>query len=212
MDDETIERLVDAWCAHDAKRAFLPTDLEVVDATRSLRALVVEETAPGGRDLMNACARLGRMIAERGGSPSLVAATADGLGTALGADAALDLHGVRVAIAEGFAAAQLDMARAEALAAWDPPFCVVPVDDTTIAVAAGFPNDDHDVLEAWSAKIAQAALASGARSAFVAGRSAAVRAVTDALTLVGVAVVSGPGRRAASEKTSWLPWRKNKAK
>ena len=211
MDREAIDRLVDAWCSHDAGRALLPADREVVEATRSLRALVVEEATPGGRDLLNACARLGRMIAERGGSPSLMAATADGLDLTLGPSSPHDRHGVRGAIAEGFAAGRLDMARAEALAAWDPPHCIVPVDGNAIAVAAGFPDDDHDALETWSAKIAQAALSAGARSAFVTGRPPAVRAATDALTLVGIAVVNAQAKR-GSEKTSWLPWRKNKAK
>ncbi|MGH7282677.1 MAG: hypothetical protein ACRELY_14210 [Polyangiaceae bacterium] len=211
MEREAIERFVDAWCACDADRGFLPTDREVVEATRSIRALVVEETDRGGRDLLNACARLGRMIAERGGSPSLMAATADGLARALGTASTFDEHAVRVALAEGFAAARLEIARAESLAAWDPPHCIVRVDADTIAVAAGFPDDDHDALEAWSAKIAQAALSCGARTAFVAGRAAAVRAATDALTLVGVTIAAGPGKR-GSEKTSWLPWRKNKAK
>lgn len=211
MDREAIDRLVDAWCAHDAEQGFLPADREVVDATRSLRALVVEEATPGGRDLLNACARLGRMIAERGGSPSLMATTADGLELALGPSSPHDRHGVRVAIAEGFVAGRLEMARGDALAAWDPPHCIVPIDGDAIAIAAGFPDDDHDALEAWSAKIAQAALSAGARSAFVTGRPSAVRAATDALTLVGVRVANAPSKR-GSEKTSWLPWRKNRAK
>lgn len=212
MEGDAIERLVDAWCAHDAERAFLPVDRDIVEATRSIRALVVEEAVGGGRDFLNACARLGRMIAERGGSPTLMAASSEGLVAALGTAGGFDPRDVRVAIAEGFAAARLEIARNEALAAWDPPHCIVRVGNDTIAVAAGFPDDDHDALERWSAKVAQAALSSGARSAFVTGRAPAARAAIDALTLVGVEIVDERGKQGPAEKTSWLPWRKNKPK
>lgn len=208
MDRGAIDRLVDAWCEHDAARAFLPADRDAVEATRGVRALVCEEAlATTGRDLLHACAHLGRMIADRGGSPSLLATTADGLVAALGS-AKLDMHGVRVALAEGYEAARQDQAREEAKRTWDPPHCLVRIDATTVAIAAGFPDDDHDALEEWAAKVAQAVLASHARTAIVSGRPPATRAATSALTLVGVTVKTENGRPAKT--TSWLPWRRNK--
>jgi hypothetical protein len=212
--DERIDRLVDAWCARDRERALIPVDHEIIDATRSLRALICEEaTSRGkGRDLLNALARLGRMIGERGGSPTLVASTADGLFDVLKTDAAeVDRVHARVALAEGFAAALLDIARADALATWAPPHCIVRIDESTVAIAAGFPDEDHELLAAWSARVTQWVLADKKRNAIVAGRPAAVHALVDALTLVGITLLESDGTKAAAEKRgSWLPWRRSK--
>ncbi len=207
-DAERIDRLVDAWCASDLDRALIPVDREIIEATRALRTLICDEAlAQGeGRDFLNALARLGRMIGERGGSPTLVASTADGLFEALEADAAnVDRVHARVAIAEGFAAALVDIARAESLATWAPPNCIVRIDESTVAIAAGFPDDDHDLLDAWAARVTQWVLADKKRNAIVTGRPAAVRALVDALTLVGVTL---PG--ASEKRGSWLPWRRSK--
>ena len=213
------DRRVDAWCAHDRKRALIPVDHEIIEATRTQRALVCEEATARGkeRDFLSACDRLGRMIGERGGSPTLIASTADGLVEALrGAPSEIDIAHARVALAEGFAAALLDIARADALAKWDPPSCIVCIDGTTVAIAAGFPDDDHDLLMAWSARVTQWVLADKKRNAIVSGRPAAVHALVDALTLVGVTLVSpqiapNEARSDAAEKRgSWLPWRRSR--
>jgi hypothetical protein len=224
-DARSMEHLVDAWCAQDLKRALIPVDHEIVDATRALRALICEEALArrNGREILSAWARLGRMIGERGGSPTLMASTADGLVAALGDDAKdFDVVHARVALAEGFAAAVRDSARAESLATWEPPHCIVRVDANTVAISAGFPDDDHDLLEAWSARVTQWVLADKKRNAIVTGRAPAVHALVDALTLVGVTLVSDasppaspdanvPIHDAAPEKRgSWLPWRRSR--
>jgi hypothetical protein len=225
MSAQSIERLVDAWCAHDRKYALIPVDREMIDATRTLRALVAEEAIArrNGREIFNAWARLGRMIGEGGGSPTLTASTVDGLIEALGEDARdVDIVHARVAVAEGFAAAVRDAARAEMLATWDPPHCIVRVDASTVAISAGFPDDDSDLLEAWSARVTQWVLADKKRNAIVTGREASVRSLIDALTLVGVTLVSEksavpvsevsvqPADVAAEKRGSWLPWRRSR--
>ncbi|MEO8876228.1 MAG: hypothetical protein ABI461_11620 [Polyangiaceae bacterium] len=223
MTDETIatERIVDTWCENDTRSALIPVDREIVEKTRTIRALICDEAiARGrGRELLDASARLGRMIGESGGSPTLLAASADGLEGAIAENAGdidldVDIAGVRVALAEGFAAALLDMAKTDSLAAWEPPMSIVTVDATTVAIAAGFPDDDHELLDAWAARVTQHVLSSKRRNAIVSGRPAAVRALVDALTLVGITLV-GNGEKAfnlaAPEKrTSWLPWRRGR--
>lgn len=229
-DSVSIEKLVDAWCAHDLKYALIPVDRDIVEATRTLRALIGEEAIAqrNGREIFNAWARLGRMIGERGGSPTLMASTADGLIAALHERAAndtardVDIAHARVAIAEGFAAAVHDIARAEMLATWNPPHCVVRVDANTVAISAGFPDDDSDLLEAWAARVTQWVLSDKKRNAIVTGRTASVRSLVDALTLVGVTLVSEnspvPDPRDSAppvdvppeKRGSWLPWRRSR--
>jgi hypothetical protein len=218
----SIEMLVDAWCAHDQKYALISVDREIIEETRSLRALICEEAIAHrtDREIFNAWARLGHMIGERGGSPTLAASTADGLQKALdGEKSGVDLPHARVAIAEGFAAALHDNARAEMLATWDPPHCVVRVDASTVAISAGFPDDDHDLLEAWAARVTQWVIADKKRNAIVTGRDAAVRSLVDALTLVGITVIdsvaspepaASPRDAAPEKRGSWLPWRRSR--
>ena len=213
MDAGVIEALVDAWCAHDEAHAFLPVDHAIVEDTRSLRALCCDEALRGSmRDFFHACSRLGTMIGARGGSPTLLEATAEGLALAIGSRAKIDRLEVGVALAEGFAAARADSARDERLATWEPPHCLVPIDESEVAIAAGFPDDDPDALSSWAGKVAQAVLAHGARNARVTGRPAAVTAAVDALTLVGVTVARPREGGEKTEKTSWLPWRRKSAK
>ena len=58
-----LEARVDAWCREDHARSLLPSDHQVVEATRSLRALVMEGIAGGvaERDLLHACWLLGHL-------------------------------------------------------------------------------------------------------------------------------------------------------
>jgi len=184
--------LLAAWCERDHARALLPVDHRIIDSTHAARALVVEQllAATHGRDLYNACAVLGRLIAERGGSPTLAAATIDAAHAALGGGDAPWLAPARAALAEGFAAARLEDARREAGAAWDFPRCAVDVGDGAIAIAAGFPADDGEALAAWASRVAHGASLAGARRAIVSGGDAARAALADALHLAGIEVVA----------------------
>lgn len=188
--------IVSAWCTRDAKRALIPVDHEIIAGTVGPRTHIVEHVmrdAPHS-DFFHACAVLGRIIAARGGSPTLAASTIDGLGEALIASSGEEpdpsrqhwLVSARAALAEGFAAAQRDMARAEATAGWDYPRCAVPIEDGLVAISAGFPDDDGEALAAWAARVANAAARAGVRHVILAGSEAARAALVDALDLVGI--------------------------
>ena len=64
-----------------------------------------------------------------------------------------------------------------------------------IAIAAGFPSDDPELLREWAAHVAKGAALLGVRQAFIAGPDAARAAVADALDLVGIEVANYAGSR-----------------
>jgi hypothetical protein len=184
------DAIVAAWCAKDRARGVLPADREIVDASGAVRALVVDLAIAGGPEdeLYDACAVLGRLIAQRGGSPTLASATLDHACDALDARAAPWLVPARAALAEGFAAALIEDVKREGMQSWEYPACTVPLGEAAIAVAAGHPSDDDEVLAAWAARVAKSAAAKGIRRAVVAGSEHARAAVIDALALVGIEV------------------------
>jgi hypothetical protein len=188
---------VNAWCERDHARALLPIDHEIIESTRTVRELVALSirTRPHDRDLWNACAVLGRLIAERGGSPTLAASTMDSAREALGDASAEWLVPARAALAEGFDAARREKTRAEAAKAWDYPACAVALDETTIAIAAGFPDADLDALEQWASRVAHDAALAGKRRAIVSGSKRAREALGAALSLAGIAIDEAPPRR-----------------
>ncbi|HEY6462671.1 MAG TPA: hypothetical protein VIY73_21025, partial [Polyangiaceae bacterium] len=71
------EAIVAAWVEKDRTRAVLPADRELVAAPAGIRALIVDLVRAGGPhdELFDACAVLGRLFAQRGGSPTLASAT-----------------------------------------------------------------------------------------------------------------------------------------
>ncbi|MEO6574775.1 MAG: hypothetical protein ABIP89_13100, partial [Polyangiaceae bacterium] len=218
------------WCELDHARALLPVDHEIIDSTRALRTLVVDlfhdsasaraDTGPA-RDLFNACAMLGRMIAERGGSPTGAMASMHHADRALGLDtieasAERELRearwfSARAALAEGFAAARTEMARKDAAASWEFPRCAVAIGESTMAFAAGYPDDDGEALAAWAGRVANAAVRGGARRAIVTGREDAKRALVDALSTIGVEVVPTL-EKPETGRRSWLPWNRTPRK
>jgi hypothetical protein len=195
--------IVAAWCERDHARALLPADHEIIDSTHATRALVVERLlGPGdGRDLYNACAVLGRLIAERGGSPTLATATIDGAHEAMGGGDVAWLIPARAALAEGFASARQEATRRDAAAAWDFPRCAADLGDGAFAIVAGYPDDDGEALAAWASRVAQAVALAGARRAVVSGSDAARAALGDALQVVGVTVVATRPLASASSPT-----------
>ena len=78
--------LLASWARIDGARAVLPADREIIEASASLRELIVGVLLAGGDldELYDACSMLGRLIAARGGSPSFASATLDGASEALG--------------------------------------------------------------------------------------------------------------------------------
>jgi hypothetical protein len=171
----------------------LPADREVIDGLRSIRALVVDLAISNGAgdELYDACAVLGRLIAELGGSPTLASSTIEHVCIALAAGDAPWAAPARAALAEGFAAALVESVRREAMHEWDFPSCAVPLGGATLAIAAGHPSDDDEVLAAWAARVAKAAALKGVRCALVAGNERARAAVVEALTFVGIETKTG---------------------
>ena len=185
-----LEAIVTAWCQSDRLAAVLPADHVIIDASRSLRALIVDLALSGGSDdeIYDASAALGRLIAELGGSPTLASLTLDHAGGALGLQRASWTASARAALAEGFAMAITEEATRKAATGWEFPGCAVALGDGALALAAGHPSDDDEVLAAWAARVANAAARSGARRAVVAGPEQARAALAEALGVAGIEV------------------------
>jgi hypothetical protein len=190
------ERLVSSWAEKDRARAVLRVDREIIDAAGSLRMLIVDLVLSGapGDELFDACAMLGHLVAQREGSPTLASATMDNAAEALGTPAATWVPPARAAVAEGFAAALTEAVQTQAMLAWEFPNCAVRLGQAALAVAAGHPSDDEEVLAAWAARVAKSAALAGVRRAVVSGTARACAALLDAFGLVGIEVTS-PGDR-----------------
>lgn len=180
--------MVAAWCAADHGCAVLAADHEIIEGSRTMRAMIADLARSAGADdeLYDACATLGRFVAQHGGSPTLASQTIDHAGDALGAQGATWLAPARAAVLEGFASTLLERAREDAMRSWDFPRCVVALSETRIAIAAGHPSEDPELLSEWAAKIAKAAALQGVRRAFVAGPDLARTTVEEALAVVGI--------------------------
>jgi hypothetical protein len=193
------ETLAAGWCARDHARAFLKTDHEVIDSTTTVRALIVEHLlgrrgdadTRAERDLFHAFGVLGRLVASRGGSPSLAAITVDG-----GREVVEDAHDAawilpaRAALAEAYASTRRDLARAEATARWEFPNCAVPLHEGILAIAAGYPDEDEDALAAWAARVANAAVLAGTRRVVISGHAPARAALAETLNVAGIELLS----------------------
>ncbi len=184
------EATLAAWARLDLARAVLGADRAVIDATSGLRSLVLELVLAGGPadELYDACAVLGRLLAQRGASPTLASATIDNAARTMNSPDAAWVPPARAALSEGFASALTEEAQRAAMQAWEFPRCVVPLGAGAMAVAAGHPSDDDEVIAAWSARIAKEAALRGVRRAVVSGGDRACAALVDALTLVGIEV------------------------
>ena len=209
--DSAPERALIAWRAHDTKSALHGADREAVRSTDAPRALVLELLMrPGpGRDLYNACARLGRLLADAGASPSLAVATIDGAARALeelGIPCEVErLAPARASVAEGYFAVVVENERASARRAWDYPACAVRISKDTVGIAAGYPSEDREALADWSARVALAVSRAGYKHAALAGSEAARAELEQALSLVGVDLVDPAADRASrDEPKGWL--------
>jgi hypothetical protein len=191
------EDVLRAWADKDRAGAVLPADREIVEASESPRALIVELAIAGGTEdeLYDACLMWGRLVGHRGGSPTFASSSLDHAAEALGTRSAAWLPAARAAVAEGFVAAMVEDTRDDAMRSWEYPSCVVPLGEAALAIAAGHPSDDEEVLAAWAARIAKAAAMSGVRRAVVAGGERARAALLDALGLVGIEVHAPPKPR-----------------
>ncbi|MBX3186870.1 MAG: hypothetical protein KF819_07645 [Labilithrix sp.] len=202
--DETLT----AWREHDAQHALHAVDDAAIAAADAPRALVLELLAKkaepsDARDLYNACARLGRLLAEAGASPTLAIATIDGAAKAIArAGEALDerrLMPCRASLAEGYCSVVVESERAAARRGWEYPSCAVRIDDRTVAIVAA-PGDDDDAVADWAARVALGASKDRYARAHLGEGDARTRAeLEQALSLVGIAVARG-----REEPRSWL--------
>jgi hypothetical protein len=200
------ERALAAWREHDALHALHNHDRAAIRATDAPRALVLELLArPGApsRDLYNACARLGRLLADAGASPSLAVATLEGAARALSelglACDAARLSPARASVAEGYFAVIIEGERGAARRTWEYPACAVRVGKDTVAIAAGYPADDGEALADWSARVALAVSRDGYKHAILSGNDGAKAELTQALSMVGVGLAA-----ADAEPKGWL--------
>lgn len=201
---DQAERALAAWREHDTLQALHRTDREAVGSTDSARALVLELLArpAAGRDLYNACARLGRLLADAGASPSLAVATLDGASHALTdlgiASDPTRLGPARASVAEGYFAVTVDGERTAARGAWEYPACAVRVSPDTVAIAASYPADDGEALADWAARVALCVSRDGYKRAIVSGSDTAKAELFQALALVGIELAE------ASAAKGWL--------
>jgi hypothetical protein len=177
-----------AWSDAEHRAALSSADHGVVDATSAVRALIVDLARRRGQDeeLYDACAVLGRLLAEGGSSPSLAAGSIDHACDALGERAPAWATAARAAMAEGFVRALIDGMRTAADSTWDFPASAVRLDATTIAIAAGHPSDDEETLATWAGRAARAAACQGIRRAVISGRNQPRAALAEALAIVGI--------------------------
>jgi hypothetical protein len=198
------ERALAAWREHDAAQALHGPDRDAIGASDVPRALVLELLARPGpvRDLYNACARLGRLLADAGASPSLAVATIDGAMRALSdlgfAVDAARLTPARASVAEGYFAVTSESERAAGRRTWEYPACAVRVAKDTVAIMAGYPADDGEALADWSARVAIAVSRDGYRQAIIGGPPTARAELGQALSLVGVELAT------SVESKGWL--------
>jgi len=185
-----------AWREHDATHALHRADRDAIEVSDSARALVLDllaRPAPS-RDLYNACARLGRLLADAGASPTLAVATLDGAAGALaGLGVIVDdarIAPARASIAEGYCAVTIEGERLAARRAWEYPQCSVRVANDTAAIVAGFPADDGEALADWAARVALAVSRDGFKRAILSGEGAAKGELVQALALLGIEQVS----------------------
>jgi hypothetical protein len=202
--------MVELWCDADRAHAFVKTDHDVIASTVGVRSViadrlrdkpsaihVVDRTDQVDRDLLNAFGILGGLVGERGGSPTLASAIVDGAIDALFTTGEAPRGGswvlpARAALAEAFARARQEAVRAEASVRWEYPGCAVGVDEGTVAIAAGYPDDDDDALCAWASRVAHRVALAGVRRAIVSGSEAAEAALSDALGIAGIERVRRP--------------------
>jgi hypothetical protein len=212
------DRLVQRWCEADRGHAFLKTDHDVIDSTMAARSVIADRLQHDrlglDRDLLHGFGMLGRLTGERGGSPTLASAVVDGalyalatgglgpLPQTLEGDPAWILP-ARAAVAEAFSLAELERTRAEAMAKWEYPGCAVAIGEGSVAIAAGYPDDDADALGAWAGRVAHAAAMAGVRRAVVSGSQAAEAALGEALEIAGITGVLGQ-----AAPTRPRPWKR----
>ena len=190
---------LETWSERLSRAAISELDRRAIAASEAARAMILErldehrgesaERAFEDRDALHAWALLGRVLADAGGSPTLVAQIVDALADALASrGGGLDAWTApaRSALVEAFVAAQRDLAEMRVAEAWRFPKCVVRLDETTAAVAANFPDDDADSLARWADEVAAGLAKMGIRRVHSDGSARARAALDGALEVAGI--------------------------
>ena len=181
--------LADAWEKNDEALAAATLDHAAAAEARGHRELVCDlimSHAPQ-RELLTALHAFGRLLAERGASPSILSVTIDGAREALDETGAEALGpSARAAVTEGYFAAATEAWSATALRAWDPPACIAKLPDGAFAVSAHLPSREPDDVSAWATRIARMLKKERATRVFVDGDPNLVREVQDAILLAGL--------------------------
>lgn len=194
---------LEAWAKLDTARALHPADHLALRSTEPARSLVIELLAGGAeRDLWNACARLGQMLADEGASPSLASGMIDNAAFAASISDVARVGPARASLLEGYVAAVRESERSSAAATWDYPNCVVKIEDGIVAVACSRPTDDADALTAWAERVASKLSKAKVKRAILEGGDIARSELASALELVGIALGPAPASK------SWLPWKR----
>jgi hypothetical protein len=183
--------LADAWERNDESMAAVALDRTAAAEARGRRELVCDLllTEAPTRELLTALHAYGRLLAERGASPSVLSVTIDGARAAVGEKYATALGpSARAAVTEGYFAATREALGADALRAWDPPACIARIGEGVFAVAARLPSAEPDEVDAWATRVARWLVAQKATTAIVDGDARLVREVSDAVKLAGIEV------------------------
>lgn len=190
-----IEDVVKRWMELDRESATSRPDRDAIEATAAAREALVERVMSGQEDvdLLHAAAMLGRLLHAHGCSPSLAAATIDGAVRALETTRGRWPALARSSLTEAYVAARDEQSQLGIAKSWNFPACCVPLSDGTVAVAAGIPSDDTDEIVAWADGVARALARMKVRRAVVSGKGAALAALEDALSLVGIDAERSPG-------------------
>jgi len=170
----------------DRASATTRLDVDAIDATAAAREALVRiaEIDPRARDLLHAAAMLGRLLAALGASPTLAAATIDGLAEARGSSDWI--APVRAALLEAYVAEREERADERGFERWNYPNCCVHLAEGACTIAAGIPDDDADLLTSWADGVARALARANVRRAVISGSDRARRVLIDALALVGI--------------------------
>jgi hypothetical protein len=209
--------LADAWEKNDESMAAVALDRAAAAEARGRRELVCDLllTEAPERELLTALHAYGRLLAERGASPSVLSVTIEGARAAVGEKYAVALGpSARAAVTEGYFAAAREAFGEDALRAWDPPACIARIGEDAFAIAAHLPTREPDDVDAWATRIARWLVSKKAARVIVDGDAHLVREVCDAVRLAGIEVAArhedapskdeaAPGATQAKKRGLW---------
>jgi hypothetical protein len=179
---------LDEWTARLVRAAISERDRRAIAASESAREMVLERLVSSveDHDALHGWVVVGRVLADEGASPSLLAEVVDALVEVRGAQRESWAPPARAAIVEAFVAAEREIEAERVKDAWRFPRCVVRLDESTAAVAASYPDEDSDSLARWADEVANGLAKMGVRRVHAEGTARARAAIADALGVAGI--------------------------